>query len=57
MYHGVERVGQGSKGLSFSPAPAPFKTSASPSVEDSCQVASSEPFWLVMLHFSHLRGW
>ena len=57
MYHGVERVGQGSKGLSFSPAPAPFKTSASPSVEDSCQVASSEPSWLVMLHFSHLRGW
>lgn len=34
MYE-VERVGQVSEGLSFSPAPAPFKTSASPSVEDS----------------------
>lgn len=34
MYHGVERVGQVSEGLSFSPAFAPFKTSASPSVEE-----------------------
>lgn len=34
MYHGVERDGQGSEGLHCSPAPAPFKTSASPSVEE-----------------------